>query len=229
MCQNAPRLAAPPPLPPREFGAVGRVHEGVTRDAARSDLETIAARLSAEYPESNTNISPVIQTANERFNGGEIRTVFLAMLGAVAFVLLIACANVANLQLSRSMQRAREIAVRVAMGATRWRIVRQLLVESVLIACVGGLFGLLIAMGGIRLFDAAVADVGKPYWIQFTLDPIVFAYLAAICVATGILFGLAQPSPLSRRTSLRCTRLPGTGHCCVHGRAARNRDERVCA
>jgi putative ABC transport system permease protein len=124
--------------------------------------------------------------------------VFLAMLGAVGFVLLIACANVANLQLSRSMQRAREIAVRVALGATRWRIVRQLLVESVLIACIGGAFGLLIAVAGIRLFDAAVADTGKPYWIQFTIDATVLAYLAAICVATGIIFGLAPALQISK-------------------------------
>jgi putative ABC transport system permease protein len=195
----AQQPATSPPVPPRQFNVVARVKDGVTRAAARADLETIAARLAAQYPESNANITPVVETANERFNGGEIRVLFLAMLGAVGFVLLIACANVANLQLSRSVQRAREIAVRVAMGATRWRIVRQLLVESVLIACIGGAFGLLIALAGVRLFDAAVAGVpGKPYWIQFTFDPFVFAYLAAICVATGIIFGVVPALQISR-------------------------------
>jgi putative ABC transport system permease protein len=194
----AHRPATESATPPREFGVVARVHDGVTRTAAQADLDTIAARLAAQYPESNTNITALVQTANERFNGGEIRTIFLALLGAVGFVLLIACANVANLQLSRSVQRAREIAVRVAMGATRWRIVRQLLVESVLIACVGGAFGLLIALGGVRLFDVAVTDVGKPYWIKFTLDATVFVYLAGICLATGIIFGLAPALQISR-------------------------------
>jgi predicted permease len=120
------------------------------------------------------------------------------MMGAVAFVLLIACANVANLQLSRSAARAREIAVRIAMGASRWRVVRQLLIESVLLAVIGGLLGLGLAYFGIRAFDAAVADTGKPYWIVFTMDYTVFSFLAAVCVVTGMLFGIAPALHVSR-------------------------------
>jgi predicted permease len=182
----------------REFSVAGRVRPGVSRSQAQTEISGIAARLASAYPDTNKDIGVVMQTFNERFNGGEIRTVFLAMQGAVGFVLLIACANVANLQLSRSIRRARDVAVRVALGATRWRVVRQLLVESVLLGCLGGAFGLLIALGGVRLFDAAVADVGKPYWIVFTMDYVVFAFLGGICVLTGILFGIAPAVQISK-------------------------------
>jgi putative ABC transport system permease protein len=182
----------------REYTVVGRVKPGISRAQAQTEMNGVAARLAAEYPDTNKDIGVLMQTFNERFNGGEIRTVFLALQGAVAFVLLIACANVASLQLSRAIRRAREVAVRVALGATRWRVVRQLLVESVLLGCLGGLFGLLIALGGVRLFDAAVADVGKPYWITFDMDYVVFAFLGAICVVTGILFGIVPAVQISK-------------------------------
>ena len=182
----------------RNLWVVGRVRPGVSRATARTELAAITARLASEYPDTNKDIGVMMQTFNERFNGGEIRTVFLALMGAVGFVLLIACANVANLQLSRAIHRAREIAVRVALGATRWRVIRQLLVESVLLGCLGGVLGLLIAIVGVRLFDAAVADVGKPYWITFSMDYLVFGFLAAICVLTGILFGIVPALQISK-------------------------------
>jgi predicted permease len=182
----------------REYAVAGRLRSDVSAAQARTELSGIAARLAAEYPDTNKDIGAQMQTFNERYNGGPIRTVFLALQGAVGFVLLIACANVANLQLSRSIHRAREIAVRVALGATRWRIVRQLLVESVLLGFLGGALGLLIAVGGVRMFDAAVADVGKPYWIQFTMDYVVFGFLGTVCVLTGILFGTLPALQVSK-------------------------------
>ncbi len=177
----------------------GRLSGGVMRGQAVTELNGIAARLATAYPETNKDVrSVVIQSFNEAFNGGKIRVVFLAMMGAVGFVLLIACANVANLQLARSVRRSRDVAVRMALGATRWRVVRQLLVESVLLGCLGGVFGLLMALVGVRLFDRAVTDSGKPYWIVFSMDYTVFAFLAAVCVITGILFGLAPALQVSR-------------------------------
>jgi predicted permease len=182
----------------RSMMLFGRLAGGVSRQEAEAELAGIARQLETQYPDTNKNAGLSVMTFNERFNGGPIRAVFLSLLGAVGFVLLIACANVANLLLARSATRSREIAVRFALGASRRRVVRQLLVESVLLACVGGLLGLGLAHLSVRLFDAAVANVGKPYWIAFTFDPTVFAYFAAICLATGILFGLAPALQVSR-------------------------------
>jgi len=183
----------------RFMGVFGRLAPGVSRTEAATEMTGIAGRLAAEYPDAHKELKAVVvETFNERFNGGEIRVVFLAMMGAVGFVLLIACANVANLQLSRSVRRTREIAVRIAMGASRWRIVRQLLVESILLASLGGLIGLGLTAVGVRLFDAAVSDVGKPYWIIFSIDYTVSGYIAAVCVLTGILFGLAPALQVSK-------------------------------
>jgi predicted permease len=183
----------------RGLAAFGRVQHGTTRAAALAELDTLASRVKTEYPKDYEELGGMIlETFNQRFNGGPIRAIFLSMMGAVVFVLLIACANVANLLLSRSASRAREVAVRLALGATRWRVVRQLLFESVLLGAIGGVLGLAIAVFGVRAFDAAVADSGKPYWIQFTIDYVVVGFLAGICLLTGILFGLAPALHVSR-------------------------------
>jgi predicted permease len=182
----------------RNFQVFARLNPGVTVAQARADLNNVAERLTHDFPATNKDIKPTVMTFNERYNGGPIRLIFLTLMGAVGFVLLIACANVANLLLARSANRAREIAVRVSLGATRFRIVRQLLVESVLLAVISGALGFGLSLIGIDLFDRAVADVGKPYWIKFTLDGRVFAFLAAICLGTGFLFGLAPALHVSR-------------------------------
>ena len=183
----------------RSLDVFGRLRRDSTRAAAQTEFSGIAGRLAAAYPDTNKDFAIAeVQTFSERFNGGPIRVVFLAMMGAVAFVLLIACANVANLLLSRSVHRSREIAVRIALGATRWRVVRQLLVESLLLGFLGGVLGLALAVVGVRLFDRAVANTGKPYWIVFTFDPIVFGFLALVCVLTGVLFGLAPALQVTR-------------------------------
>ena len=183
----------------RDLQVFGRMRNDTTRAQAQTEFNGIATRLAAAYPDTNKEFKLVaIETFNERFNGGQIRVVFLSMMGAVGFVLLIACANVANLLLSRSAHRSREIAVRIALGATRWRVVRQLLIESIVLGCMGGVIGLGLAVIGVRLFDNAVSGTGKPYWIVFSFDPTVFAFLAAVCVLTGILFGLAPALQVTR-------------------------------
>jgi len=182
----------------RNLSVFGRLGPGTTMRQAQEEMTAIAARLRQQYPATNKDLGVGLMTFNERFNGGPIRTIFLALMGAVGFVLLIACANVANLLLARSSRRTREVGIRVALGAGRGRIIRQLLVESTLLACVGGLLGLGLSYIGIGLFDTAVADVGKPYWIRFTMDYRVFGFMAFVCLATGLLFGLAPALQVSR-------------------------------
>jgi predicted permease len=183
----------------RNFQAIGRLADGVTLAQAASEIETRSAQLARDYPDTNKDYKPNVVTFNERITGPQLHLIFYALMGAVGFVLLIACANVANLLLGRAASRSREIAVRVSLGATRWRIVRQLLVESVLLSAIGGVLGLGLAVLGIRWFDAQVTtDIGKPYWMTFTMDPIVFVFLGAICVATGMLFGLAPAMHVSK-------------------------------
>lgn len=182
----------------RGLAAFGRLAPGVARAQAQAEMASIGARLAADHPDTNTNVQPLVRTFNEQVNGGEIRAVFLSLMGAVAFVLLVACANVANLLLSRAAVRSREVALRVSLGATRWRVVRQLLIESILLAGISGVVGLAIAQVGIQLFDAATQDVGKPYWIQFTLDGRVLAFLAAVSLGTGVIFGLAPALHVSK-------------------------------
>ncbi len=182
----------------RELDVFGRLAPGVDRDQAQAELSAIAGRLTLQYPDTNTDFDAVVQTFNEWANGGQLRVVFLTLMGAVAFVLLIACTNVANLLLARSAHRAREVAVRVSLGASRWRVVRQLLLESLVLGVLAGVFGLALSTVGVRLFDLAVADVGKPYWIQFTMDWRVFTFLGLVCLATSVVFGLAPALHLSR-------------------------------
>jgi predicted permease len=164
----------------RTLQTFGHLAPGVTREQAQSELVNISKKIESENPDTNKDMQARVQTFNEQQNGGPIRVVFLSLMGAVAFVLLIACANVANLLLSRATNRAREISVRVSLGASRWRVVRQLLMESVLLSVIAGIAGLGIAMIGIRLFDRATVDQGRPYWIQFTMDGTVFAFFAVI-------------------------------------------------
>jgi putative ABC transport system permease protein len=175
----------------RNFQVIGRLGKGVTIAQARSELDGIVSRLAHDFPDTNKDMRASLMTYNERMANGPIKVIFLSLMGAVGFVLLIACANVANLLLARSAQRSREIAVRVSLGASRWRIVRQLLVESVLLSVTAGIVGFGLSVLGVRWFDAVTTDVGKPYYMKFTMDPSVVAFFVVICIGTGILFGLA--------------------------------------
>lgn len=182
----------------RSLQVFGLLKPRVTMATAQTDLDAIAHRLATQYSQTNKNTGVLVQSFNERYNGGNIKMIFLLMLASVGFVLLIACANVANMMLSRAIGRQREMSIRAALGASRWRVMRQLLVESVLLSVLGGLAGLGLAFFGVRWFDLATSNVGRPYWVQFTMDYSVFGYFAVLCILSGLVFGLAPALRSSR-------------------------------
>ncbi len=175
----------------RVFRMIGKLRPGATKAAGQADLAPTARRMEEQFPDSHKGYGIGVRTFHEAMNGGQIRLAFLLMMGAVGFVLLIASANVANLLLSRALGREREMAIRLALGASRGQIVRQLLVESVLLSVAGGVVGLGLTLVGVAAFERAVTNVGKPYWVTFPLSGTVFSYFAVVSVAVGILFGLA--------------------------------------
>ena len=196
--QSLPLAASAEHRRDRDLDLFGRLAPGGTIESARAEMTTLARRRATEFPDTNRDSGIRVQRFNEMATPDRLRVVFLALLGAVGFVLLIACANVANLLLARALGRTREISIRAALGAGRWRVIRQLLVESLLLSSAGGGFGWLIAQWGIRTFDAAVIPTGKPEWIDFSMDYRAFWYLAAISIGTGLLFGLVPALRLAK-------------------------------
>ena len=181
------------------LSVIGRLKSGVTKEQAQSELTTIGARLEQQYPDTNTHRSLRLESALTALVG-DIRPALLILLGAVACVLLIACANVANLLLARATSRHKEMAIRAAMGASRMRVIRQLLTESVLLSFVGGGVGLLLAVWWSDLL-VALGKEDIPRAVHVGMDWRVLGFTLGVSLLTGLIFGLA-PAFHSSKTEL---------------------------
>ncbi len=196
---------------------IGRIKPGVTVEQARADMDSVAASLAAEYPEANKGNGITIVPLKREIVG-EIRPLLLVLLGAVGFVLLIACVNVANLLLARSTSRAREFAIRSALGATSGRVIRQLLTESIILSLAGALLGLLLAAWGTRAALQLLPDA-LPRTENVGLDGRVLLFTLGISLLGGIIFGLA-PAIKAARSNLQDTlRESGRGNSGARNRA----------
>ncbi|MEP7270605.1 MAG: ABC transporter permease, partial [Acidobacteriota bacterium] len=175
---------------------IGRLRPGVTGQQARAEMETIAARLAQQYPETNKDRGITLINLQSMVVE-RLQPLLVMLLGAVGFVLLIACANVANLTLSRAIGRSRELALRAALGASRFRLLQRLLTESLLLSFAGGLLGLLIGSWGMDAL-AASSGVTLPFGVKVKFDPMVFAFTFGVTALTGVLFGLLPALRFSR-------------------------------
>jgi putative ABC transport system permease protein len=195
-----------PPGPPhadyrrwRGFHPFARLAAGASLETARAELTTIAAQIEKEYPDTNTGWRVAVERLHDRLVGG-VRPALLLFLAAVGLVLLVACANVAHLMLARATSREREFAVRAALGAGRWRLVRQLLVEGLVFATIGGAAGLMLASWAVEIL-VGLAPASFPRLDEVHVSPAVFVFAALMSGLSALLFSL-PPALAAGRTNL---------------------------
>jgi predicted permease len=186
----------------RWLNVIGRIAPGVSPDQVRAEMQSINAQLVREYPRENSSTFFVMESLNEKIVG-KVRPILLILFGAVGFVLLITCANVANLLMTRSIGRRKEFAVRSALGASRGSLLSQLLTESLLLSCIGAGVGLVGARWGVNLLVIAIPEAqlqAMPYLRNAGINLTVLLFLLGVTVLTGILFGLRPGLDASRAT-----------------------------
>src|SRR5256714_2362511 len=199
----------------RAPAVLGRLKPGVTVDQAKAEMTAIARNIAADNPKTNQNFtSASVLPLIKSFTGVQLRQIVWAMLGAVIVVLLIACVNVMNMQFGRAALRAKELAIRGALGATRWRLVRQMLTESLVVAIFGAIAGTMLAFWGTDMFDKVVraAPFPPPYWWRFTIDGRVLTFTLAITLVATLVSGLLPAFLNSRGNPAEVMKEGGRGN-----------------
>jgi putative ABC transport system permease protein len=182
----------------RALDVIGRLADAATLPDVSGQLDSTSRRMAHDYPHTNTGFRITAVPINRRYSGRLTDSVWIAFIGVGIIVLLIACANAANLLLMRSATRGREMALRASLGASRGQLVRQLLVESAVLATLGGLVGTALSLLGVRAIASVIPANALPYWVTFTMDGRVFALLCTVCLGTVFVFGLAPAVHVSR-------------------------------
>ena len=180
------------------FGVFAKLKPGVTLEQARAEMDVIGKRIAAEYPATKQGWSVGVDRAEDVIGGPQLRTAVLVMFAATAFVVLIGCANLASLALARGVAREREIAVRAALGASRWRLARQFLTENVLIAIIGGIVGIGVGFATMKWIESLIPPFSFPAELAPRMDGTAMLFAFAVAVATGVLFGLAPAIQATR-------------------------------
>ena len=195
----------------RSLGVFGRVREGSSVAEAGALIASVADRLSRDHPETNRNVRARVVPINERFLGSLTHPAWRAFMMAGILVVLISCANAANLLLSRSAHRAREIAIRTSLGASRRRVLRQLLIEGAVLAAAGGATGLAVGMLGVRVFRSAIPENVLPYWLDYSVDWRVVAALVLVSACSVFVFALLPAIRASKSDVNRVLKEGGGG------------------
>jgi putative ABC transport system permease protein len=209
-----------PPKPRGDLAGIGpaimgRLRSGVNFDQANAEYIGLAQRMAKENPKSNGQLtSATVQPLHNTFTGPQLRQTVFAMLGAVIVVLLIACVNVMNMQFGRAALRAKELAIRGALGATRWRLVRQMLTESFLLAFLGAIVGVVLAYWSVALLVSATNALPfpLPYWVSFTIDAKVLAFTLAIVIVATLASGFVPAWVSARGNAAEMMKEGGRGN-----------------
>ncbi|HWN37784.1 MAG TPA: ABC transporter permease [Gammaproteobacteria bacterium] len=199
------------------FGVFGKLKPDVTLEQARAEMEVIGSRISAEHPASNQGWNVGVDRAADIIGGPQLRQAVWVMFAATAFVVLIGCANLASLALVRGVSREREIAVRAALGASRWRLARQFLTENVLIAVCGGIAGIGVGFATMKWIESLIPPFTFPAELGPRMDGGVMLFAFAVAVTTGVLFGLAPAVQATRPNLTSAMKEGGHGSTSGHG------------